>query len=153
MVPGEPDADRRWLTEAIELSRCCPPSLSAFSVGAIIVASSGEMITTGYSRQSDPRDHAEEVALCRATAARAELAGATLYSSLEPCLRRSSRPAPCAELILASGIRRIVIAWREPPVFQPGGGAHWLAERGTEVVELAELAGEARAVNHAVLDY
>lgn len=153
MVPGEPDADQRWLTEAIELSRCCPPSLSAFSVGAIIVASSGEIIATGYSRQSDPRDHAEEVALCRASADRAPLADATLYSSLEPCLRRSSRPVPCAELIWVSGIRRIVIAWREPPVFQPGGGAHWLAERGIEIVELAELAGEARAVNHAVLDY
>ncbi len=146
------DADRHWLTEAIELSKRCPPSLSAFCVGAIIVGPSGTAIAGGYSRESDLRDHAEEVALGRASTAGADLAGATLYSSLEPCLRRASRPVPCAELILISGIRRVVIAWREPPVFQPGGGAHWLAEHGVEVIELPELAVAARAVNHAVLD-
>ena len=153
MVPGEPDADRHWLTEAIELSRRCPPSPSAFSVGAIVVAESGQMIATGYSRQTSPYDHAEEVALGRAAALAADLAGATLYSSLEPCLRRVSRPVPCAQLVWARGIRRIVIAWREPPVFQPGGGVQWLAAHGTEIVELSDLAAEARAVNHAVLDY
>ena len=146
------DADRHWLARTIELSRRCPPSPSAFCVGAIIVACSGAVLATGYSRQSDPQDHAEEVALRRAAATGADLAVATLYSSLEPCLRRVSRPVPCAELILASGISRVVIAWREPPVFQPGGGAQWLAERGIEVIELPELATAARAVNQAVLD-
>jgi pyrimidine deaminase RibD-like protein len=113
------------------------------------------MIASGYSRQSDPHEHAEEAALRQATGAglsSATLGSATLYSSLEPCLRRVSRPVPCAGLILASGIRRVVIAWREPPVFQPGGGAEWLADRGVEVVELSELAASARAVNQAVLD-
>jgi pyrimidine deaminase RibD-like protein len=146
---GQPDADRIWLTEAIELSRRCPPSPSAFSVGAIILARSGDVITSGYSRQFDPHEHAEEVAL--ALAAGADLGAATLYSSLEPCLRRISRPVPCAELIVASGIRRVVIAWREPPVFQPGGGADWLAGHGIEVVELPELATAAMAVNKSVL--
>jgi pyrimidine deaminase RibD-like protein len=149
---GQLDADRHWLTEAIELSRHCPPSPSAFCVGAIIVAPSSAVIAAGYSRQFDPRDHAEEVALDRAAGDGADLIEATLYSSLEPCLRRVSRPVPCAELIAASPIRRVVIAWREPPVFQPGGGALWLAEHGIEVIELPELASAARAVNQAVLD-
>jgi diaminohydroxyphosphoribosylaminopyrimidine deaminase / 5-amino-6-(5-phosphoribosylamino)uracil reductase len=152
VIPGEPGADRYWLMEAIELSRLCPSSSSAFCVGAIIVACSGAVIATGFSRQSDPQEHAEEFALKCASAAGTDLAGATLYSSLEPCLRRVSRPVPCSELILASGIRRVVIAWREPPLFQPGGGAPWLAERGTEVVELPELAARAMAVNQSVLD-
>src|SRR5215475_2804333 len=93
-VPGELDADRHWLTAAIDLSRQSPPSAAAFSVGALLVASSGQVIATGYSREVDPADHAEEVALRRAGAA--ELGGATLYSSLEPCLRRASRPDSCA---------------------------------------------------------
>src|SRR6185437_15943368 len=101
---------------------------------------------------SDPYDHAEEVAFRRAITDQVDLARATLYSSLEPCLRRVSRPVSCAELTLASGLRRVVIAWREPPLFQPGGGVLWLAERGIEVVELPELAAEARAVNQTVLD-
>jgi pyrimidine deaminase RibD-like protein len=150
VVPGEPDGDRHWLIEAIELSRRCLPSPSAFSVGAVIVAASGLVIASGYSRQSDPLQHAEEAALGCVDGA--DLGSATLYSSLEPCLRRVSRPVSCAGLIVASGIRRVVIAWREPPLFQPGGGAQWLAGHGVEVVELPELAGAARAVNQAVLD-
>jgi len=149
LSPGSQDADRHWLRLAIELSRCCPPSGSAFSVGAVIVGADGAVISTGHSRELDSHDHAEEVALHRA--AGRDLGTATLYSSLEPCLRRASRPVPCAELIVAAGIRRVVIAWREPPVFVPGGGAAWLADRGVTVVDLPDLAGEARSVNSALL--
>jgi pyrimidine deaminase RibD-like protein len=74
-----------------------------------------------------------------------------LFSSLEPCRARASRPTPCAELIIGAGLRRVVIAWLEPPVFAPGGGAALLREAGITVVEIPGLAAEARAVNAAVL--
>ena len=151
LKPGDPAADRHWLSAAIELSRRCPPAETAFSVGAIVVSSAGKVIATGYSREVDPRDHAEEVALARAADAATELPGATLYSSLEPCLARVSRPVSCAELIIGSGVRRVVIAWREPPVFQPGGGSALLAERGVTVVEMPELAPDARNINRHLL--
>jgi diaminohydroxyphosphoribosylaminopyrimidine deaminase/5-amino-6-(5-phosphoribosylamino)uracil reductase len=144
------DIDKEWLAAAIELSWRCPPADSAFSVGAILVSAAGQVVATGYSRETDPRDHAEEVALARAGGV--ALAGATLYSSLEPCLARVSRPVACAELIASSDVRRVVIAWREPPLFQPGGGAAWLEEQGVEVVELPELAAPARAVNQQLLN-
>jgi pyrimidine deaminase RibD-like protein len=152
-VPGSPDADRRWLSAAIELSRQCSPSDSAFCVGAILVNQAGQLIATGYSRETAAHDHAEEVALARATGvpAPADLSRATLYSSLEPCIERASRSTSCAELIVAAGVRRVVIAWREPPVFVPGGGAPWLAERGVAVIELPELADLAQAVNAGLL--
>ena len=67
LAPGNPDADRHWLAAAIDLSRQCPPSWTAFSVGAILVGAAGQVIATGYSREVDPGDHAEEVALRRAT--------------------------------------------------------------------------------------
>jgi diaminohydroxyphosphoribosylaminopyrimidine deaminase / 5-amino-6-(5-phosphoribosylamino)uracil reductase len=148
-VPGDPDADRYWLTAAIDLSRQSPPSTAAFSVGALVVARSGEVIATGYSREVDPADHAEEIALRRA--AGAELGTATLYSSLEPCLRRASRPDSCAALIDAAGVRRVVIAWREPPLFVPGGGAAWLTRHGIAVIVLPELAAAAKATNQHLL--
>jgi len=144
-------ADRQWLRQAIELSRCCPPSLSAFSVGAVIVAAGGTTMATGFSRQRDPHDHAEEAALATLAPGDPRLAGATLYSSLEPCRFRASRPRPCAELIIAAGLRRVVIAWLEPPVFAQGGGAELLRSSRVTVVEVPELAAEARAVNAAVL--
>jgi diaminohydroxyphosphoribosylaminopyrimidine deaminase/5-amino-6-(5-phosphoribosylamino)uracil reductase len=149
--PAATAADRQWLRQAIELSRCCPPSRSAFSVGAVIVAADGTTMAAGFSRQRDPHDHAEEGALATLAPGDPRLAGATLYSSLEPCRFRASRPCPCAELIIAAGLRRVVIAWLEPPLFAQGGGAELLRSAGVTVVEIPELAAEARAVNAAVL--
>jgi diaminohydroxyphosphoribosylaminopyrimidine deaminase / 5-amino-6-(5-phosphoribosylamino)uracil reductase len=146
MEPQSAGADQRWLRQAIELSRRCPPSASAFSVGAVLVSGAGEPIATGYSRELDPKDHAEEIALARA-AGDSALAGATLFSSLEPCLTRASRPRSCAGLIIEAGLRRVVIAWLEPPVFTAGGGAAALRQAGVEVVEVPWLAGLARSVN------
>ena len=148
--PGQPQADLYWLREAIELSRLCPRSPTAFSVGAILVADDGQVIASGHSRERDPKDHAEEVALDRA-AGDPRLAGATLYSSLEPCLTRASRPRSCAELITDAGIGRVVIAWLEPPLFAAGGGATALRGGGVTVVEIPWLAEEARAVNAHLL--
>lgn len=148
--PGEPQADLAWLRQAIELSRRCPRSEAAFSVGAILVSDAGEVIATGYSRERDPKDHAEEVALARA-AGDARLPGATLYSSLEPCLARASRPRSCAELIREAGIGRVVIAWLEPPLFVAGGGAGALRSGGVTVAEIPWLAEAARAVNAHLL--
>jgi len=143
-------ADLRWLREAIELSRRCPPSASAFSVGAILVGADGGVLATGYSRERDPKDHAEEVALVGA-AGDPLLAEATLYSSLEPCLARASRPRSCAELIVAAGIPRVVIAWLEPPLFAAGGGAAELRRAGITVDEIPWLAELARSVNAHLL--
>jgi len=148
---GATGADRAWLAQAIDLSRRCPPSASAFAVGAVVVAADGTVLATGYSRETGPRDHAEEAALAKVDPGDPRLAGATLYSSLEPCGVRASRPTPCAELIIGAGLRRVVIAWLEPPVFAPGGGAARLREAGITVVEIPGLAAEARAVNAAVL--
>ena len=117
----------------------------------MIVAADGSTVATGFSRQRDPRDHAEEGALATLEAGDPRLPGATLYSSLEPCRFRASRPRPCAGLIIAAGLRRVVIAWLEPPVFARGGGAELLRESGVTVVEIPELADQARAVNAAVL--
>jgi riboflavin biosynthesis pyrimidine reductase/pyrimidine deaminase RibD-like protein len=147
---GASDADSRYLRHAIWLSRQCVPARSAFSVGAVIVSSSGEMLSCGYSREQQDRDHAEEVALRKLGwpgAPDPRVSGATLYSSLVPCAARASRPVPCARHVIAAGIRRVVCAWREPPVFTRADGVTVLEDAGVEVTELPRLAAEAAAVN------
>jgi riboflavin-specific deaminase-like protein len=143
--------DRRFLRAAIELSRQCPPSDTAFAVGAIVVAADGDVMATGFSREQEPQDHAEEVALRRLDPADPRLARATIYSSLVPCGDRASRPVTCVEHILAAGIGRVVFAWREPPIFTEGRGAEQLRAAGLTVVEIPELAEAAAAVNAPVL--
>src|SRR5262249_23660324 len=138
--------DWRWLRAAVELSRSCPPSNTAFSVGAIIVDESGAELARGYSRETDGGSHAEEVALSKVDPRNPRLRSATIYSSLEPCSTRASRPRSCSELILAAGIPRVVFALREPGTFVVGEGAERLTGGGAEVVEIVELAGGVREV-------
>lgn len=140
--------DREWMTAAIELSRKCPPAAGAYSVGAIIIGEDGSEIARGYSRESDPHVHAEESALSKVRDDDPRLARATLYSTLEPCSQRKSRPVTCTQLVLRSGIRRVVIAWREPDLFVANCvGVETLRAAGVTVVELIDLAEVARAVN------
>ncbi|MCC8334726.1 dihydrofolate reductase family protein [Streptomyces sp. R1] len=142
-------ADRYWLEVACELAGLCPPSQTAFSVGAVVVAADGSELARGYSREGgDPVVHAEEAALAKTDPSDARLAGATVYSSLEPCARRASRPAPCARLILDAGVRRVVTAWREPDTFVAGAdGSGVLAAQGATVVVLPEYEEAAKAPN------
>jgi riboflavin-specific deaminase-like protein len=142
--PGGPD--RRFLSWAVELSRLCPPSDSAFSVGAVVVGEDGEVLATGFSREQEDHDHAEEVAL-RKLGPDPRLRHATVYSSLVPCGARASRPVTCVQHILAAGIPRVVFAWREPRLFTAGEGAEQLRAAGVSVLEIPDLAERARAIN------
>jgi riboflavin-specific deaminase-like protein len=142
--PGGPD--HRFGRWAVELSRLCPPSGSAFSVGAVIVGEDGEVLATGFSREQEDHDHAEEVAL-RKLGPDPRLRHATLYSSLVPCGERASRPVTCVQHIVAAGIGRVVFGWREPALFTAGEGADQLRAAGVAVTEVPELAARARAVN------
>jgi 5-amino-6-(5-phosphoribosylamino)uracil reductase len=142
--PGGPD--RRFLRWAIELSRLCPPSRTAFSVGAVIVGEGGEVLSTGFSREQEEHDHAEEVAI-RKLGDDPRLRHATIYSSLVPCGARASRPVTCVQHIVNAGIPRVVCAWREPPLFTSGQGAEQLAAAGVTLIEIPELADVAQSVN------
>jgi riboflavin-specific deaminase-like protein len=147
--PGGPD--HRFLRWAVELSRESPRSQTAFSVGAVIVAADGEVLATGFSREHQDYDHAEEVALRKLAQGNRgpdpRLRGATIYTSLVPCGARASRPVTCVQHIVAAGIPRVVFAWREPRLFTDGEGAEQLRAAGLTVVELPELADRARSVN------
>ncbi|MYW44184.1 dihydrofolate reductase family protein [Streptomyces sp. SID161] len=147
--PAPTAADHHWLRAACDLAAQCPPSETAFSVGAVVVAADGTELARGHSREgADPVVHAEEAALAKIDAADPRLPGATVYSSLEPCARRASRPAPCAELILRAGVRRVVTAWREPDTFVAAAdGTGVLTAAGAQVVVVPDLEALAKAPN------
>ncbi|HKT02615.1 MAG TPA: dCMP deaminase [Rugosimonospora sp.] len=141
--------DRQWLRAAIELSRQCPPSRTAYCVGAIVVDPYGRELARGYSREGDPQIHAEESALGKLSTV--DIRGATVYSSMEPCSARLSRSRTCTGLIVEAGVRRVVFALREPPLFVECHGVELLEQAGVEVVEVPDLAGLVRDVNSSVL--
>lgn len=146
--------DSHWMSLAIELARQCPPKASAYSVGAVIVDDNGYEISRGYSREFDEHVHAEESALSKVEDGDPRLAGATIYSTLEPCSERKSRPLSCTALILKAGIPRVVMAWREPALFVADcQGFELLTSAGVNVVEMPEFAADAKGINsHLSLD-
>jgi len=149
-MPAPPvRTDEQWLLLAVEESRRCAPSATAFSVGTVVVDRSGRELARGHSRQGgDPRLHAEEAALAGFAAGDPRLAGATVYTSLEPCTERRSAERTCTELIVRSGAARVVLAWREPALLVADcRGVELLAASGLDVVEMPALAASAAAVN------
>jgi pyrimidine deaminase RibD-like protein len=139
------------MNRAIELAKKCPQVGGAFSVGAVIVGQDGAEISHGYSRETDPKVHAEESALDKLDldAGDPRLAHATIYSTLEPCSERATKTRlPCTDRILRAGIPQVVIAWREPSKFVDDCiGVEKLQQEGVQVVELVDLADAAMAVN------
>ncbi len=106
-------------------------------VGAVVVR--GERVVgSGWHRWAGA-DHAEVVALRRA-GARAR--GATLYSTLEPCAHHGRTP-PCVDAIIEAGIKRCVVAVRDPHAIVAGRGLRRLRQAGIQV-SLGLLGAEAR---------
>ena len=141
-------ADDRWIAEACSLAERCPPSSRAFSVGCVVVGADDTVISTGWSRRDGPLDHAEETALRDLHPTDPRLAGATVYCSLEPCGQRASRSVTCVQHILAAGVGRVVLAWREPPTYVGApSGVGQLEGAGVEVVEKPGFVELARRPN------
>lgn len=144
--------DHRWLQAAIDMSRLCPATVTAYAVGAIILDHDGTELARGYSRETGPFVHAEQQALAKLDGTGLDLSGATMYSSLEPCTTRSSFHRTCTELIIEARIRRVVVAMREPPVFVDCVGIELLWKAGIEVTVMPEFAGQVTAINAAVIE-
>ena len=108
------------------------------SVGAVVVdEATGEVIARGWT-QPGGRPHAETEAIRRA-GPRAR--GATMYVTLEPCSHHG-RTAPCAEAIIAAGLKRVVCAILDPDPRVSGRGLRLLRDAGIAVTRgvLAERA-------------
>ena len=109
-------------------------------VGALVVDADGVIVGRG-AHEAAGAPHAEVHAL-RDAGHRAR--GATLYCTLEPCTH-AGRTGPCAPLVVAAGIRRVVIATEDPnPV--AAGGVSFLKARGIQVTT-GVLEATARRLN------
>ena len=121
-------ADRRFMQLALTLGRRGQGrTWPNPAVGAVVV-NDGIIVGRGWT-QPGGRPHAEPVALAQAgEAAR----GATLYVTLEPCSHLGKSP-PCADAVIAAGIKRVVSAIEDPNPEVAGQGHARLRAAGIAV--------------------
>jgi diaminohydroxyphosphoribosylaminopyrimidine deaminase / 5-amino-6-(5-phosphoribosylamino)uracil reductase len=122
------ETDSRYMQEALDhgryaLGRTAPNP----SVGAVVVDAGG-LAGCGWT-QPPGGDHAEVVALKEAGS---RTRGATLYVTLEPCCHHGRTP-PCTAAIIATGIRRCVVAVEDPFPGVHGRGIAQLRAAGITV--------------------
>ena len=111
------------------------------SVGAVIAdETTGEILARGVTAPGG-RPHAETVAIARAGQ---RVRGATIYVTLEPCSHHG-RTGPCADAIVAAGLKRAVVAIEDPDPRVSGRGLDRLRDAGLEVVR-GVAAAEARRI-------
>src|SRR5271165_5148628 len=140
--------DEQFMRQALELAR---EGIALASpnpcVGAVIVSRTGEVSGRG-THTYEGRKHAEILAIEEA-GERAR--GATLYLNLEPC-SHTGRTGPCADVVIAAGLQRVVVAMRDPNPLVSGAGLKKLRAAGIEVNE-GVLQAEARSLNEAFAKY
>lgn len=125
------DFDELMMRSALELAQRGAGWVSPNPmVGAVIVGPDRQVIAEGWHERSGEA-HAEVNALSRV--AGADLSQATMYVTLEPCSHFGKTP-PCAEALVLSGLRRVVVAMRDPNPIVSGRGFRLLREAGLEVV-------------------
>ncbi|HVW18748.1 MAG TPA: bifunctional diaminohydroxyphosphoribosylaminopyrimidine deaminase/5-amino-6-(5-phosphoribosylamino)uracil reductase RibD, partial [Solirubrobacteraceae bacterium] len=140
--------DRELLSRALELARHGLGRVHPNPVVGAVVARDGEVLGEGWHDEYGG-PHAEPVAI--AAAGGADLSGATLYVSLEPCCHVGRTP-PCTDAIVEAGIARVVVASDDPSEKASGRGLGILRDEGVEVVVLPaadDLAHRARLANQA----
>jgi diaminohydroxyphosphoribosylaminopyrimidine deaminase / 5-amino-6-(5-phosphoribosylamino)uracil reductase len=140
------DTDREHLARAIELARKGDGLVKPNPVVGAVVARDGEMLGEGWHERFGGA-HAEVNAI--EACGLADLSGATLYVSLEPCCHEGKTP-PCTDAIAQAGIRRVVVASDDPTEKASGRSLGILRDEGVEVVIAdGELATSARLLNQA----
>ncbi len=134
-------SDQYYMKLALELAETAKGMTNPNPLVGAIIVKNGMIVGSGLHRKAG-EPHAEVHAF--------RMAGdhaidATLYVTLEPCSHFGKTP-PCAELVKSSGVKRVVIAMRDPNPLVAGKGINILESAGIEVI-VGVLEQEARLLN------
>ncbi len=125
------DIDERYMRRALQLARLGDGWVSPNPMVGAVIVHDGRIIGEGY-HHCYGKAHAEVNAV-NSVAEKHLLHEATMYVTLEPCSHYGKTP-PCSELIIKSGIPRVVVGMTDPFAKVHGRGINMLREAGVEVV-------------------
>jgi diaminohydroxyphosphoribosylaminopyrimidine deaminase/5-amino-6-(5-phosphoribosylamino)uracil reductase len=122
------DADREFMRQALALAERGRGSTKPNPVVGALLVKHGKVLARGFHRQAG-LPHAEIEALAKAGM---RAPGATLYVTLEPCCHQG-RTGPCADIIIRSGVRRVVVGCCDENPLVSGRGITALRRKGLTV--------------------
>ena len=143
--PASPEEEA--MLRALELAEKGRRTVSPNPAVGAVVVDGGVVVGEGYHEMAGG-PHAEAVALAEA-GRRAR--GAEMFVTLEPCSHHGRTP-PCVDSIVEAGLRKVVMAARDPNPRVSGGGARVLREAGVEAID-GPFEKIARRINEAYLKW
>ena len=139
--------DREFMAQALSLAAQGQGFVEPNPMVGCLIVAHGEVVGRGWHQRFGGL-HAEVEALRDAGAAAQD---ATMYVTLEPCCHHGKTP-PCVDAILQAGIRRVVVAMRDPFPKVDGSGLGVLQDAGLEVA-LGLDAANAQSLNAPYLKF
>lgn len=134
-------ADSQWMAHALRLAERGLYTTSPNPRVGCVLVKEGKAVGEGWhERAGEP--HAEVHAL--RAAGKAAL-GATAYITLEPCSHHGRTP-PCADALIAAGVKRVVAAMQDPNPLVAGQGLQKLRAAGIDI-ECGLMEAAARELN------
>ena len=119
--------DHRYMARALELAALGRYTARPNPMVGCVLVRDGRIIGEGWHRRAGEA-HAEIAALAGAGDAR----GATVYVTLEPCAHQGRTP-PCADALVAAGVKAVVCAMQDPYCEVDGRGLAQLRDAGIDV--------------------
>lgn len=141
-----------YMKRVLELARMGEGKTSPNPLVGCVIVQDGKIIAEGYHERYGAF-HAERTAInrLRASSFEGDLADATLYVNLEPCCHHGKTP-PCTDIIIESGIRRVVVGAQDANEQVNGSGIELLRKAGIEVIT-GILEEECLELNHIFYHY
>ena len=130
---------------ALKLARQGVHGVGANPMVGCVIEKSGDIIAQGY-HQVFGQAHAEINALEQINH---QALGATLYVTLEPCSHQGKTP-PCAQAIIDSGAKKVIVATLDPNPLVSGKGVSMLESSGIEVA-VGLLEDQAQQLNRGFI--
>ncbi len=138
-----------YMRRALELAKLGKEKVSPNPMVGCVILHQGKIIGEGWHKFFGGL-HAEPNAI--ASVENLDLLPeSTMYVTLEPCAHHGKTP-PCADLIIKSGIKHVIIASLDPNPLVAGKGVALLKEAGIKV-SVGLLGNEAEAMNKRFFTY